>query len=936
MPLSPRPLTGVRQLVRCCCLWLISTAPVLGAQEITVGRVAGQVVDEASGRPLSNVQVVIVGTTAGALTDLDGRYGTRAVPVGTYSVRAMRIGYMAVQIDSIRLVPGAAVPANFALSAAAVSLSDVEITEASVTRATSEAGLLVMQKSAAAVTDGISAEAIGRSPDADAADAITRVTGVSVLDDKFVVVRGLAERYSNTQLNGVELPSPEPLKKVVPLDIFPASLLETIVTSKTATPDKPGDFAGGSVEIRTKEFPENRVLQLNVSQSYTSVSTFERFPFLPRSGPELLGYDDGSRAAPPALPPGQPVTETELERFAESLRNVWTPPDERAMPNLGLGLNLGDRFGAENPVGYAASVTYSAKRKFTPDRLYRFVSNFEGEADRGFVSQESQSVVDWGAIFNVSARRGINHKFGWKNLYTRNAEETFAQNRAFETYRGPEELRVHQVRYVTRQLVQAQLTGDHLIPRLFGSRAEWKLTYAEATRDEPDNRSATYVQNIATGEFAQGTSSTNYVWFRFLTDEVWTGSLDWSVPVGIRREADALLKFGGLQRFKDRDFRAQVYGYSPSSDPAFADVLKLPPELAYAPENVGGSPSAPIYFRRLDAASLPYRSNDDLTAAYAMLDAPVGRALRLVGGARAERWDLELRPGAGTAQTDTVRRDQWDILGSANVTWAWSDRTNVRFAAYQTVARPDPRELSEDFYVAVTGECGNRGNPDLRRTRILNADARWEMYPDAGQLFAVSAFYKSFDEPIVEIVNLPQATTCESRPFNAVRARNFGVELELRTAIGFLPLAPEGLSAHANVTLVRSRAQLPEQLGGQELPLQGQSAYVVNAGVLYTSESGRISLSVLANAFGDRITRYGTTIFGNDGVFPIPHVEEAGRLTMDAKLQGQLTPRLSVSLAGRNLTNEAQIFFQDSAVGRVRTGFLRQGVGISLGLGYDL
>jgi outer membrane receptor protein involved in Fe transport len=826
---------------------------------------------------------------------------------------------------------------NFALVAAAVSLQDVAITEADVIRVTSEAGLLATQKAAPAVTDGISAEAISRSPDSDAADAITRVTGVSVVDDKFVVVRGLAERYSNTQLNGVELASPEPLKKVVPLDIFPASLLESIITTKTATPDKPGDFAGGSVEIRTKEFPENRVLQFNLSQAYNSLSTFREFPFLTRSGAEFFGYDDGSRAMPVPPPPGSEATDTDIERFAESLRNVWTPPDGRALPNVGLGINLGDKLGDENPVGYAISLSYSAKREFTPDRLYRFVSNIEGDADRGFVGRESQSAIDWGGIFNISARRGINHKFGWKNIYTRNAEETFVQNRAFETYRGPEELRIYQARYVTRELAQTQLTGDHLVGRLFNSRVEWKLTYAVARRDEPDNRSATYVQNLATGEFSQATSFQNFAWFRFLTDQVHTGTLDWSFPISIRREADALLKFGGLHRIKDRRFDADLYAYSASSDPEFSDVLKLPPEHAFAPENVSGGPFSPIRFRRLDAVALPYESDDDLTSAYAMVDAPVGDAVRVVTGARAERWMLHLYPGSREAAGgDVVERDQWDVLPSANITYAVSDRTNIRLAAYRTVARPDPRELSEDFYVAVTGECGNQGNPGLRRTRILNADVRWEMYPGAGELFAISAFFKSFDEPIVEVVSLPQATTCLSKYFNALSARNVGGELEFRKDIGFLPLIPDGLGVQANLTVVRSRAELPADLGGLELPLQGQSAYVANAGMLYTSAGGRFSLSVLGNAFGDRITRYGATLFGDDGVIPIPSVEEEGRITIDAKLQARVTPRISLSLAGRNLTNAPQTFFQKSAIGRVRTGFVRPGIGISLGLGYGL
>ena len=241
------------------------------------GRVTGRVIDRESGRPLQGARVSIVGIVGAVETDLDGRYRTAPVPAGIHGVRAAYIGYQAMLRDSIRVVAGQAVTVDFVMTVQVVELEELSVDATVVSSPKSDAGLLAAQQAAAGVSDGISAEAISRSPDSDGGDVIRRVTGVTVFDKKFVIVRGLNERYSNTTLNGSDLPSPEPLKKVAQLDIFPASLLESIVTAKTATPDKPGDFAGGLVEVRTKEFPENFQLQFGISQGFNSQSTFRRF-----------------------------------------------------------------------------------------------------------------------------------------------------------------------------------------------------------------------------------------------------------------------------------------------------------------------------------------------------------------------------------------------------------------------------------------------------------------------------------------------------------------------------------------------------------------------------------------------------------------------------------------------------------------------------------
>ena len=906
-------------------------APPAAAPAAARGYLVGQVIDKASGRPLPATNVLVVGTTLRTQTDLDGRYRL-PVPAGVYSVRAFRLGNVAQQQDAVRITAGVSVTANFALGAAVVQLQAQTVT-AAPTKANSEDALLAMQKTASRVSDGISAEAIKRAPGTSASDAIVRVTGVSIVDNKFAVVRGLAERYSNTLLNGVELPSPEPLKKIVPLDLFPSSLLESIVVSKTATPDKPGDFAGGSVEVTTKEFPNDRVMEANFSTGYGTQATLQQIPHLPSRGLDWFGFDNGARRQMPMPLPGIGLATPATERFGERLRNEWTPAAKAIIPDLGGGVNLGGRFGGESaPFGYAISGTYNRQTEATPNRLSQLVFDaINGVPDQGYTSTEAATTVNLGAIANVAARIGSNNKVSWKNLYTRNAEERLSRTSGYETYNGNAERLIYQARYITRTLAQTQLTGDHLIAPLLSSRIEWKGTMAWSQRDEPENRSLIYFKTPTQAEFALSPSNPSPLWFRFLEDRVRAAQLDWSVPITRVLRDGALFKAGGLYRQRDRAFDATLIRAWAEPDARFASSLTLPPEQIFTGEVIGSA----VGLRRDGEGSLPYESDDDNVSYYGMLDVPVTSWLRAIAGVRHEDWSLNLFQGT---RTDTLgeptRRRTSNNLFSGNVTINLTDRQNLRLAAYQTVARPDPRELSADYYIAVTGDCANRGNPNLRSSRILNGDVRWEMYPNPGELISVSAFYKDFTDPIGELLSSQGSALCTSEYFNLESAQLLGSEIELRRALTFLPGALSRISMGVNITLVDSKSlyRIDSTLT-RTLQLQGQSNQLVNFNLLYNDAPAGFDASVLFNYFSDRVSRYGVVGINAGTLIEVPNVMEQGRISIDAKLRKRLG-RATLSLSARNLTDNEIILYQDSEAGRTRTGYLRPGATVSMGVGY--
>lgn len=895
------------------------------------GRVAGRVVEAQSGQPIVGAQIAIVGRPGGVVSDLDGRYRTAPLPAGRYGIVARRLGMQPKQYDSVVVKAGDATIVNFALSAAATQLAGVTVSAERVERATSEAGLLSMQQRAPGVSDGISAEQISRTPDSDAAGAAVRVSGVSVVDNKFVVVRGLSERYSNTLLNGVEIASPEPTKKIVPLDIFPAALLDGIVVRKTATPDRPGDFSGGSVEIRTKEFPDNFVLQTSLSVSANSAMTGKDAQIPVRRGFDWLGFDNGRRDGPPR--PKSVEDPAVLERFAEGLRREWNPSVRTVAPNLGLGLTLGDQteFGS-NALGYVGSLTYGVSNEFLPERFFQFLLDPRASPARGFVYREQRAAVEWGSVLNASFKLGSNHEFGWKNLYTRNAEEQYITSEGFNVDLNGD-VRGYQFSYVARDLLQSQLSGDHLLRTWFPWRLAWSATGSRSHRDEPDNRQVRYVRPPSDSLYSVG--STSDLWFRFLDDRLFTGQVDLSIPINAWAIKGALVKAGGFYRQKERTFDASIATFSFARDVAVPENLgTLPPEKLFAPEIVGQY----LTINFPGSIAQPYDADDNVYAGYGMVDIALPMNGRFVGGARLEDWRLDLFDGGRkTIATDSSRltqRRNRDLLWSGNLTIALSDRMNLRFAGFQSVARPDTRELSRDEYVDVVGGCPTIGNPALQRTLILNGDARWEWYPAPGEFVAVSAFAKRFDAPIIRVVT--GDNNCRFTFNNGTTAENFGAELEVRKALIFLPSFLSNLSVSANLTIVQSSIVIDPRFGNYDpdLELEGQSPFLLNAALGYVDPRAGLDVSFLFNWFTDRINRYGFRSAGGADATQGPNIVERGRGVLDAKIKKDLAGGLALTLAARNLTGSLIRFYQDTELGRITTGNQNPGTSVSLGISY--
>lgn len=917
----------------------------LFAQE---GQITGRVIDATNGEPMTRATVRLLNTTKGTLTNTSGTYTLSDVSPGTYSLKISYIGYAEKVIEGVVVSPGRTVRQDITLSVRSQSGTTITVT-GKIGRQTESAALIERRRSAS-VDDAISAQEISRAPAGDAGDAMRRVTGVSVVGSRYVVVRGLTERYSATQLNGVNLPSPEPEKKVVPFDMFPSSMISRLTTVKTFTPDNPGDFAGGLVKISTRDYPESFLLGVSLGSGFNSETVGTAGLAYAGGGTDYLGVDDGTRALPAGLQPGRRTTSTDqanlLRRFTN---NVWTPTRENLGPSGSFNISVGDRYDIGMPIGFLLSTSYSRGAAYRQEeQRLPLLSVSEGTHDLRFDYDAERTEVStiWGGLLNLSAQPAPEHKVSFKAVYNHNTDDETRQVTGLYNQSTTGDLRYTRLRYLERTLASYMLSGEHQVEGLGNSKIEWRGSLSTASRYEPDNRSTTYLKGLdeTAFRFVNNFGSNNGRFFSDLNDREISAGLDWMLPIALTESGPIRAKFGGLGRFRNRDFTARRFVFTTNtSDPA---VTTLAPESLFTPENVE---KGLIVFNDETQSNDRYDASETINAGYAMVDFPISGAFRLIAGARFEDWAVRLTSiNPLTEIRDTalaVERGQSDVLPSLNLVYSWGEEMNVRGSFSQTLARPEFRELAPfrfDDYRQST-----YGNPALERTRITNYDIRWEWFPGPGEVVAVSAFYKSFINPIEQVYLIGSGISVE--PANAHDAMSSGLEFEFRKGLEFLDPSLAGFSVGGNLTLVSSEVTFtpgeflrvfdgvnvidygPEVLTSTQRALQGQSPYVVNLSLGYDNAGSGTSATLLYNSFGERIALVGT-----EG---IPDTYEQARPSLDLSLAQRLPLGLQVKLSAKNLLNNESRFVQRFESGAVQETIVTEryitGRSFSIGLGFS-
>lgn len=857
-------------------LLIANIPPPLWAQS-TDGTVLGFVFDGSSGEPVRGAQVSVEGQPdVTAVTNLDGTYQL-TLPAGTYVVSVTAPKYLPAKVTGLAVIAGETADGSLVLATEG-SVTTVEVVETVDATLATAAAVMAERKLAPVVSDSLSTEEISKSTASDAAGAVEKVTGVSVVEGGYVYVRGLGERYSSTMLNNSMLPTTEPERRVVPLDLFPASLLSNVKVLKTYTPDMPGEFAGGVVQLETVEFPDKKIFRVGASIGFNSRSTFQEGRSYPGGSNDFWGFDDGSRDLPSSVPrdgrifPGA-YTPEEFQQIGRSFSNNWeTTPTDSVRPWIGYSVAGGNTWGKFGVVG---AVTFSNKIQ-RQSELLRFLVN-TGGGNAGIFTDYPDYESDTessrlGGVLNLAYSINASNKLIFRNTLTRESDK---EARIIEGLNGGIDTRIRneRLRWVERSLLSHGLEGEHFFTGLGNSLLNWQFTYSTSSRDEPDMREvvrALHDDGPATflASPQSGTRFTNN-----LDDRVLEPQISWSTPF-YGNTFSGSIEVGFRGTFRDRDFSARRFRFIPLR--LFQLDLTLPSNQLFAPENI-----TPTLFqiRENTRSTDQYQASMDVFAGYAMLDLSFGGRWRVVGGVRVEDADIRVEtldpliPGAVPAISRLANRDP---LPGVNLVYALSPKSNLRFGYSQTLSRPDFRELSPFDFVNVLGGYSFAGNPNLVRAKIQNFDARWEHFFGGDQVGAISYFYKDFTDPI-EVTIQPTTGDLRQTYINAEGGTNQGVEFELRRNLGFLKPGLAQFALQANLTYVDSDVQLGEEqrdlLTSLTRPMMGQSRIVYNFVTEWMKPRWRSNARFYVNHVSRRIT--------DVGAIGLPDVYQEGNTFLD-------------------------------------------------------
>jgi len=870
------------------------------------GKITGRVLDP-QGNGMSDVGIQIVGTTIGAMSGVDGRYTVVNVPAGTVTLLARRIGFASKTITGIALRGGQTVEQNIAMAPATIQLATTMVTATQERGSVSAA--LDRQRKSTGIVAAITAEQIAKSPDGDAAQAVGRVSGVTVQDGRSVFVRGLGERYTTTSLNGARLPSPEPEKRYVPMDVFPAGLLQTITTTKTFTPDRNGDFGGAEIDIQTREFPATRSISFGSSTGLNASATGQTLSTAPRAGSsEWFGFADAARSLPPALESasalGQLTTQAQVNQAIGSLRQVYTPKIQNGLPNGSMSFSVGGRdpvLGQQ--IGYLLSANYAASQDVRDGEVERnpVLTNGAILENEGWTGASSTLGTLWGGLFNLSTLIGAKSRIMFNNTFTRSSDNTARQSTgpAF-AYSGAMIERTT-LRFVAREIRSNQLKGEHALGR---SQIDWSVASSGVRRDEPDRTDAVRVQFSGAGNFLfpeddpEGLRKT----FGKLAESNWTYGANYRLELG-STSAPFLIKLGALRRTTERDatnrqfnLRLRTGSQSTAQRAATIESMLLPSNL---------TPTSTVWQLGNVAEDGQYRATETLQAGYLMGEWPVTDRIRLIGGARVEQAKIDVATLLSNGNSFPARLNNTDVLPSLVLNYQVTDQQTLRFSATQTLARPEYRELSPVQFIDVIGSATTAGNPNLKRTLIQNFDTKWEWYPSGGEVISIGAFYKRFDAPI-ERIDVATGGSSQFINFaNAQSARNLGIEVEARSNLGSLVEALSPLTVFGNLTLMSSQIDIGDGVSANtntSRPMMGQAPYVANAGLTWANQAGDRNATVLYSVVGRRIT--------SAGLVPFPDLYEQPRNLVDLSFRYPVLRTLSLRVDARNLLDAPYRFLQ--------------------------
>jgi hypothetical protein len=866
---------------------------------------------------LSSVSIKITGA-GGTSSDADGRYVLTLEIGKKYELQVSAVGYETKTITDAEVISNQVNELNIVLEIKATSGENVVVTgRRNSARLESVASIISFQKNTNTVASVISAESIRRSPDKNTGEVLKRTPGTSIQEGKYLIVRGLADRYNQAMLNGILLSSTEPDRKTFSFDIFPSGIVDNIIINKAFVPELPGEWAGGLVQVNTKDIPATGFFNVQIGAGFNTNTIGKDFYRNPGGKYDWLGLDDKSRALPSELPVRGDFLSLKADpgaqaRYGTMFRNNWDVVKGPAQLNTSAQISGGfnQSFKGQKKLGgiFGATYNFSVRNLEFENRFYS-IDNSQADILFDYFNNKYSQDVLAGAFGTLSFQFNSRNKISVKNLLNINSSDYSTLRTGYDFEADPvngQNIRAKELAFKSNIYYNAQIKGEHTI----GKKNDWKLNWYGAFNilDQymPDQRRIQYNQKkdapnqpymlLISGTLSQKSGSRFY---QNLNDYIYTAGGDLSKSFNALGGKQTI-KGGYFFQVKDRLFDSRPFSIYLSID---NPSLRLQPEsVVFDAGNFGlNGEKNKFGFDEIGSNKYRYLANSILNAGYLQFDNEFGKNWRLVWGARVENFD-QLIGSVKTSDDRFVRTKKTDVLPGVNLTYKVNAKQNIRLSGSQTIIRPEFRELAPFTFFDFELNAAVLGSPTLKRTKVSNADLRYEIYPRSGETVSLGVFYKYFHDPIEQYFNQSGVATSTFNFLNAKQATSYGVEAEFRKKLDALADGLKNFTLQGNLSYIYNRVKDEEKT--LDRPMQGQSPYVINLGLNYDIEKLGLNTTVLFNQIGRRIL-----LVGNEQV---PAIWENSRPLLDLQIAKKLMQNKGeLKLNFQDIINKRAIFYHD-------------------------
>ncbi len=894
-------------------LLLVITAfsPILAFSQL--GTVTGKVLN-AKNEPLQGVSVKVTGQTRGVSTDLEGRFTLKLAPGTKYELEFTAVNYASKPIGEVEVIENKVTEINVILESKVGNLNNVVVSTKSNAKRETVNALIQFQKNTSVVASVVSAESIKRSPDRNTGDVLKRVAGLSVQEGKYIIVRGLADRYNQAMLNGIQLSSTEPDRKSFSFDIIPATMVDNIIVNKAFIPELPGEWAGGLVQVNTKEIPSVNFFNIQVSTGFNSQTIGQNFYTYKGGSTDWLGFDNGARDLPSALPTKfkfGSLTNAEKVAAGKTIANDWSYQEGGTPINTGIQMSGGFNtkiLGKEVGTMLALSYNKSTRRNVFQNNIWT-LNRGVVQADPNFLYDNTRYNDDVlaGLLANVTIKLNNANKISFKNILNISSSKYVAlrTGKDYEFNSLGENIRARELGFKTNTFLTSQVNVENAISiNNFKTKLNWYGSFTILDQYVPQQRRLQYNQDPVAGAQWQLligptlSQKTGSIFYSNLSDYIYNAGLDMTTPFNLFGNKQTL-KMGYLFQVKDRLYSARPFSITlPSDNPA---LRLLSEDQVFNVTNFSnGSVNNKFFVDEYTESRFRYVANSILNAGYIQFDNQLTDKLRAVWGVRFENFD-QVVGSMRKSDPRHVYSEVLDFLPAINLTYKLNAKTNIRLSASQTVVRPEFRELTDlafyDFELGATV----LGKKTLQRTKITNFDLRYELYQRPGELFSVGVFYKTFDKPIEQIFNGGAGSASTFNYSNLEKATSYGVELEFRKKLDFAT-ALRNFTFQTNLSYIYNKVSDPAV--AIDRPMQGQSPFLINAGLQYDLEKTGFSSTLLFNMIGRRILYVGSDVY--------PEIWEAPRPLLDLQIAKKIWDnKAEIKLNISDLLNQRANFYHD-------------------------